>query len=70
MSVLWLYTREDVFDSEGTHQKSHIPFTVCCSDAKAGDILKRQKQNCSEQQLGNRNFFREPSTYSQHLKAF
>lgn len=49
------------------HIRHHTPLTVCCSDAKAGDFLNRQ-QNCSEQQLGNRNFFRESGTYDQHLK--
>lgn len=68
MPVLWLYSREGVFDSEDAHRKSRLPLTVCWSDAKAGDFLNRQEQNCSEQQLGKRNFFREPSTYSQHLK--
>jgi hypothetical protein len=68
MPVLWLYTREGVFDSEDAHRKSRLPLTVCWSDAKAGDFLKRHEQNCSEKQLGKRNFFREPSTYSQHLK--
>lgn len=57
-----------MFDSEDAHRKSRLPLTVCWSDAKAGDFLKRHEQNCSEKQLGKRNFFREPSTYSQHLK--
>lgn len=60
MSALWLYTREEgVFDSEDARRKACLPLTICWSDAKAGDFLNRQEQNCSEQQLGNRNFFIE-----------
>lgn len=67
MSVLWLYKREGVFDFEDAHWKSCLPLIIWWSDAKAGDFLNRQEQNRSEQQLGNRNVFREPRTYSQHL---
>lgn len=61
MSVLWLYMREGVFDSEDAHRKSCLPLTVCWSDAKAGDFLNRQEQNWSDSSLGTETPLENPA---------